>query len=93
MNGLRLDGRSAVFTVLPGSSDNSYLYRKLIGTDCGMPPTGPLRPEQIRTIKEWIDQGADWPDEFAEEAPSPKSTPSSTAALISTRRGPPARQH
>jgi hypothetical protein len=89
MNGLRLDRRSATWTVLPGSSYNSYLYRKLIGTDCGppMPPTGPLRPEQVRIIKERIDQGADWPEELAGEAPSPKSTPSLTAALISTRRG------
>jgi hypothetical protein len=82
MNGLRLDRRSAVSTVLPGSSENSHLYRKLIGTDCGlqMPPTGPLRPEQIRIIKEWIDQGADWPDGPAGEAPPPLTDP--TAARM-----------
>ena len=36
-----------------------------------MPPTGALRPEEITTIKTWIDQGAEWPDELAGETPSP----------------------
>jgi hypothetical protein len=32
-----------------------------------MPPTGALRPEQIELIKQWIDEGADWPDSLANE--------------------------
>jgi ankyrin repeat protein len=40
-----------------------------------MPPTGALTPGQIALIKTWIDQGAEWPDELANEAPpSPQDT-------------------
>src|ERR1700722_15759479 len=66
-SGLRLDRKSAVIGrrgVVPGNSDNSLLFHRISGTAYGlqMPPTGPLRPEQINTIKTWIDQGAEWPD-------------------------------
>jgi mono/diheme cytochrome c family protein len=67
ISGLRLDRKSAVFHrrgVVPGSSTNSFLYNRISGNAYGtqMPPTGALRPEQINTIKTWIDQGADWPE-------------------------------
>src|SRR5262245_50768810 len=65
ISNLRLDRRSSVVRagarrIVPGSSENSFLYYRLIGNDFGMqmPPTGPLRPEQINLIKAWIDQGA-----------------------------------
>src|SRR5437588_5386324 len=63
ISGLRLDRRSAVLSrkgVVPGSSANSFLYHRISGTEYGMqmPPTGPLRAEQISTLKTWIDQGA-----------------------------------
>src|SRR5262245_51529840 len=65
INGLRLDRRSSVFKngarrVVPGSSENSFLYHRVVGSGFGpqMPPDGPLTPEQIRVIKAWIDQGA-----------------------------------
>jgi ankyrin repeat protein len=50
--------------MVPGNSAGSLLYRRVSGTQSGaqMPPAGPLNPEQINTIKAWIDQGADWPD-------------------------------
>src|SRR5437879_5188686 len=72
VSGIRLDRKSAVLNrrgVVPGSSENSLLYHRLTGTAYGMqmPPTGPLRPEQINIIKTWIDQGADWPDSLANE--------------------------
>src|SRR5579872_5538927 len=51
-NGLRLDRKSSVFKdgarrVVPGSSQNSFLYHRLVGTEYGlqMPPTGALKPE------------------------------------------------
>ena len=66
--GMRLDRRSSAmksFTrrIVPGSSANSFVYYRIAGDSFGpqMPPTGALRPEQIATIKAWIDQGADWP--------------------------------
>src|ERR1700749_2215475 len=55
-SGLRLDRKSAVFGrrgVVPGSAENSFLFHRISGSDFGaqMPPTGPLRPGQIQTIK------------------------------------------
>jgi len=59
-SGMRLDRKSVVISrrgVVPGSSDNSFLYHRISGNEYGiqMPPTGALRPEQIQTIKTWID--------------------------------------
>ena len=75
---LRLDRRSSVIRdglrrVVPGSSANSFLYHRLTGNEYGMqmPPTGPLKPDQIGIIKAWIDQGADWPDALANETELP----------------------
>src|SRR6266849_8861014 len=77
--GLRLDRKSSVMKsfsrrVVPGSSENSFLYHRLIGAEYGMqmPPTGPLRPEQIAIVKAWIDQGAEWPDSIANEVDCPQ---------------------
>jgi ankyrin repeat protein len=94
MNGLRLDRRSSVFKqglrrVVPGSSENSFLYHRLTGTQYGpqMPLTGPLRPEQIDTIKAWIDQGAEWPDTLANEADLPPLDPKAVAMVDALRAG------
>jgi hypothetical protein len=94
MNGFRLDRRSSVFKngirrVVPGSSENSFLYHRLIGTEYGlqMPPTGPLRPEQIATIKAWIDQGAEWPDALANEADVAPPDSKAVALVEALRRG------
>ena len=61
--GLRLDRKSSVMKsfsrrVVPGSSENSFVYHRLTGTEFGaqMPPTGALRAEQIAVVKAWIDQ-------------------------------------
>ena len=79
---LRLDRRSSAIQggfrrVVPGSSANSFLYHRLTGSAYGtqMPPTGPLKPDQINIIKTWIDQGADWPDALANEAEVPPINP------------------
>ena len=94
MNGLRLDRRSSVFKagfrrVVPGSSENSFLYHRLIGSEYGvqMPPTGPLRPEQVSVIKTWIEQGADWPDALANEADLPPANPKAVAMVDALRTG------
>ena len=52
-----------------------------------MPPTGMLRPNQIATIKTWIDQGADWPDSLANEAELPPLNPKAVAMVESLRTG------
>ena len=79
---LRFDRRSSVLKsfsrrIVPGSSANSFVYQRLIGNEFGMqmPPTGPLRPEQIAIIRTWIDQGADWPDSLANEVDLPPANP------------------
>src|SRR5215468_10469298 len=94
INGLRLDRRSSVFKnglrrVVPGSSENSFLYHRLIGSGFGlqMPPAGPLPPEQISVIKAWIDQGAEWPDALANEADLPPLNPQAVDMVDSLRIG------
>src|SRR5437867_5044236 len=79
MNGFRLDrrrdamrgGTASPGIIRPGNSGASLLMARIIGNTAGpqMPPTGALKPEQIALIQQWMDQGADWPDEFANEAP------------------------
>ena len=89
--GMRLDRRSSVMKsfsrrVVPGSSANSFVYHRLIGEyGAQMPPTGALRPEQIATVKAWIDQGAEWPDEFANEVDFPPLDPRAISMVDALR--------
>src|SRR5260370_13733082 len=92
ISGLRLDRKSSVLNrrgVVPGSSENSFLYHRVSGSAYGlqMPPTGPLRPEQINIIKTWIDQGADWPDSLANEAELPPWNPKASDMVEALGRG------
>jgi ankyrin repeat protein len=91
-SGMRLDRKSVVISrrgVVPGSSDNSFLFHRISGNAYGMqmPPTGPLRPEQINTIKAWIDQGAEWPDALANEAELPPLDPKAVAMVEALHAG------
>jgi ankyrin repeat protein len=95
MNGLRLDRRrdamkgGTIPVIGIGSSGNSRLYLKLLGSQFGpqMPPTGPLSAEQIETIKNWIDQGAVWPDDASGETALPPPDPQATRMMESLRTG------
>jgi ankyrin repeat protein len=80
MGGFRIDQRRYALPnrvgangvrIVPGNSDRSRLYQKLIGNGGGlqMPPAGPLTKEQIDLVKRWIDQDAEWPDVLAGETP------------------------
>ncbi|MGH9853918.1 MAG: DUF1549 domain-containing protein, partial [Blastocatellia bacterium] len=67
MAGLRLDSKKIALSkvIVPGKSNQSALYQRIagIGDQARMPMNGqPLKPEQIATIKAWIDQGAEWPE-------------------------------
>lgn len=91
-SGMRLDRKSVVISrrgVVPGSSDNSFLFHRISGNSYGMqmPPTGPLRAEQIDTIKRWIDQGADWPDSLANEVELPPVNPKAVAMVDALHTG------
>src|SRR5258706_11344999 len=83
MNGLRLDRRADAMRggtqsdIGPGNADGSRLYHRLIGNSVGaqMPPGKPLGDEQIEIIRQWIEEGAVWPDEVSGETPSPSADP------------------
>jgi len=94
MAGLRLDRKSSAMKafarrIVPGSSANSFLYFRIANGDFGpqMPPSGPLKPEQIALIKKWIDEGADWPDALANEADRPPVDPRTLPLIEAVRRG------
>jgi len=74
--GLALHSRKHAFSdpngeviLQPNKPEESLLYRKLIETDEDeyMPPKGPLAEEQIALIKQWIIEGAHWPEEASHE--------------------------
>lgn len=83
-NGLRLDRRrdamrgGTIPVIAPGNSEASWVYLVLRGErGLQMPPDGAMSAEEIRVIKNWIDQGAKWPDASAGEVtlspPDPKA--------------------
>ena len=86
--GLRLDRRQSALLggasgvgIIPGNSSRSPLIWRVSGPSVfgpQMPPTGPLRADDIAMLKTWVDRGASWP----EEAPSTAAdTPLMRAAL------------
>lgn len=96
MAGLRLDRRrdamrgSTFGTVIgPGNGSASRLYLRVHGTAAGtqMPPTGALASEQIALLKAWIDQGADWPDALAGDAPTTPTDPGAARLQALLRAG------
>ena len=96
MNGYRLDRRGRALAgvvrpnIIPGSSDSSRLYRRILNPEFGtqMPPDDPLSSDEIGVLKRWIDEGAEWPDAFANETPLPPQDPVATRAtqLIASSR-------
>ena len=76
MAGLRLDSRSLALAggqsgraIEPGDADGSLLLQRVagLGDQARMPMGGkPLDPETIELIREWIEQGADWPETSGE---------------------------
>lgn len=94
-NGFRLDRRGDALRggtlnqIGPGNAEASRLYLRLVGDRAGlqMPPDGPLKPEQIKVIKAWIDQGAVWPDEASGETPAPPPDPKATRLMDVLRDG------
>ena len=101
MNGLRLDrrrdamrgGSAGGVVIRPGNGEISALYLKLSGTSFGaqMPPTGALKPEQIAAIKQWIDQGAEWPDALAGDVEPAPADPAAERLIDAVRSRAPGR--
>ena len=83
LGGVRVHARTTLGTktslgllVVPGNPTESALYKSVAlpsGTAKAMPPSGPLPGEQIEVIRQWILEGAAWPDGFvvgARKAPA-----------------------
>jgi ankyrin repeat protein len=95
MAGFRLDRRrdamrgGTIAVIGPGNSDGSRLYRRLIGSEFGaqMPPTGALTPDKVAIIKAWIDQGAEWPNAFANDQPPVPPDPVAARLIAALKRG------
>src|SRR5260370_3621327 len=95
MSNFRLDRRSdamrggTIAVIAPGNSAGSRLYHKLIGNEYGpqMPPTGPLTEEQRNVIKDWLDQGAEWPADASGEAPPATPDPKAARMMDALRNG------
>ncbi|MFN9461240.1 MAG: DUF1549 domain-containing protein, partial [Acidobacteriota bacterium] len=73
LGALRLDSKSLAFAggqsrqagIVPGKPEQSTLFQRIAGlTDQARMPMGgkPLDPAAIATIKNWIAQGAEWPE-------------------------------
>lgn len=70
--GLRLDTKQAAFAggdsgeaIVPGNPAKSSLYTLTAlpeDHDDIMPPSEPLDPTQMDVLKQWIEQGAEWPE-------------------------------
>jgi Protein of unknown function (DUF1553)/Protein of unknown function (DUF1549)/Planctomycete cytochrome C len=72
---LKTDG----FAIVPGNSEDSRLLEKVLakGPSQRMPPKGdPLTPNQIATLKRWIEQGAKYEEHWAYVKPARPALPS-----------------
>ena len=89
MNGYRLDRRGRALAgvvrpnIIPGSSESSRLFRRVLSPEFGtqMPPDDPLTADELSVLKRWIDEGAAWPDAFANETPLAPEDPAATRVL------------
>jgi ankyrin repeat protein len=94
-NGLRLDRRKdamrggTIRVIGPGNADGSRLYQRLIGSDFGiqMPPTGALPAAQVAVLKQWIDEGAEWPEAAASDTPPTPVDPAAADLIEAIRVG------
>ena len=68
--GLHLDAKAQAMqgsvngpVIRPGDSEHSRLVRRVMGLDQPRMPFGgtPLHPDEIATLRRWIDEGAPWP--------------------------------
>ena len=84
---LRLDTREGAFAdrggyrlIIPGNASESRLYQRMSHAEAvaRMPPPMAERrpaPEDVETIRRWIDQGAEWSSHWAYEPPVRPAVP------------------
>lgn len=96
MSAFRLDRKSWALRggrdpndIVPGSSATSHLYARLLGGGrfAQMPPTGRLSDDVIATFKAWLDEGALWPEAFANEPVITPPDPKATQLMAMIREG------
>ena len=95
MGGLRLDSKKLALAggksgaiIEPGKSSNSLLYQRVagVGDQPRMPMGGkPLEPAELALIRNWIDQGAAWPDVTAESQEALGLHPAQASGLAESR--------
>ena len=77
MAGLRVDAKQSVLArvVVPRKSAESHLYQRVagIGEVARMPMGGRLSDDQIAILKQWIDEGAEWPDNVGAQVKGTKT--------------------
>lgn len=100
---LRLDtkadamkGGKAGPSVKPGDAAGSELHRRVVlpkEDDDHMPPEGfPLSAEETAILKQWIDEGAQWPEGLVLKAPGDADAkPAAATATASTTSSAPAK--
>jgi ankyrin repeat protein len=97
-SGLRLDLRQNALrggdygpVIIPGKSAESKLVRRVVDGDGSlqMPPTGPLTTEEVRILQAWIDQGAEFRTDVAEQEPVRAAIDPTLATFISAVRSAP----
>jgi hypothetical protein len=90
-SGLRLDLRQNALrggdygvVIVPGDAAASKLIQRLTGSSAGlqMPPTGALPPDEIETLRAWIDQGAEMPGSALRGEAVARETDPSVQALL-----------
>ncbi len=81
MAGMRLDTKDGALTlrksgtpIVPGKAAESLVYQRISNPDATkrMPPEyahKTLTPEQVETVRRWIDEGAPWKEHWAFIAP------------------------
>ena len=84
--GLRLDfaefaykgGKSGFPAITPGDLEESEILHRVVSTDMDdrMPPKGePLKPEQIKLLRQWISSGAQYAKHWAYVVPNRPALP------------------
>jgi hypothetical protein len=68
--------------IVPGHASDSLLYKRITGQEKpAMAPVSPLTPDEIATVKAWIDQGAPWPED-AKAGPASSADHESDSSLL-----------
>jgi formylglycine-generating enzyme required for sulfatase activity len=72
-SGLQLTGRKELLSgrsVIPGDPKKSFFYNCMV--DGWMPPAGKIEDAQLALVRDWIAEGAPWPDDVVLKKPEKK---------------------